>query len=48
MRNEKTSERISTLAGRILSGGKFTMKELRSVIASALTQARDKIKRKRP
>ena len=43
-KNEKTSSRVASKAGKILSNPKSTKAE-KSVAASALTQARDKKKR---
>jgi len=40
-RNEQTSSRVASRAGKILSNPKSTKAE-KSVAASALTQARDK------
>ncbi|MFC2018561.1 hypothetical protein ACFLU4_01220 [Chloroflexota bacterium] len=44
-RNEQTSPRVASKAGRILSDPKSTKRE-KSVAASALTQARNKPKKK--
>lgn len=45
-RNEKTSRRVASKAAKLLSNPK-TPKAVRSVAASALTQAPDRKKRKR-
>jgi hypothetical protein len=44
-KNEKTSAKVASKAGKILSDPNSTKKE-KSVAASALTQARDKPKKK--
>lgn len=40
--NEKTSEEVAALAGRILGGGEYTDAEVRKLAASVLTQAADR------
>ena len=44
-RNERTSPKVASKAGKILSDPKSTKRE-KSVAASALTQARNKPKKK--
>ena len=44
-RNEQTSSKVASKAGKILSDPKSTKRE-KSVAASALTQAKDKPKKK--
>jgi hypothetical protein len=46
-RNEKTSRRVASKAAKLLSNPK-TPKAVKSVAASALTQAADRKKSKRP
>jgi hypothetical protein len=47
-KNEKTSKRVASLAGKALrKPGSITVKQQRSVNASAVTQAPDKPKGKR-
>lgn len=38
MPKEQTSSKISNIASRILNDGKFSIKELKALAASALTQ----------
>jgi hypothetical protein len=45
-KNEQTSKRVATLASKGLRGKKLTSKQTKSVHASALTQAKDKPKKK--
>lgn len=45
-KNEKTSKRVGTMAGKLL-GAKKTTKIVKSVAASDLTQMPDKPKRKK-
>lgn len=45
--NERTSARVASIATRILNGGKFSIAELKAVAASALTQTRDKPKKRK-
>jgi hypothetical protein len=41
-RNEKTSEGVAKLAARVLRTGQATPEEIRTLAASALTQAADR------
>jgi hypothetical protein len=41
-RNEKTSESVARLAGRVLKSGRATPEEIRTLAASVLTQAADR------
>ncbi len=43
-RNEKTSSKVASIASKVLRGGNATKKELKSMAASALTQAPNKKK----
>jgi hypothetical protein len=43
-RNEKTSEAVAKLAGRVLKSGQATPEEIRTLAASVLTQAVDRPK----
>lgn len=47
MKNERTSKKVATLASKILRGKRYTKAEVKTVAASALTQAPDKKSRKR-
>lgn len=45
-KNEKTSQKVATLASKVLSGGhKPTVKEIKTLAATALTQTSDKRRR---
>lgn len=45
-KNEKSSPKVSKIAGKVLSTGKATPKEAKTLAASVLTQAPDKKKGK--
>lgn len=47
MKHEHTSRRIAAIAGRVLNGSRVSFAELRALAASALTQTRDKPKKKK-
>ena len=41
-KNEKTSVRVAAIAAKVLAGGLPTMKEVRTLAASVLTQVADR------
>lgn len=45
-KKEKTSPNAAKIAGKVLSTGKATKKEIATLAATALTQAADKKKRR--
>ena len=45
-KNERTSLRVATIAGRVLAGATPTKKEAQALAASVLTQVVDKVLRK--
>jgi hypothetical protein len=45
MANEKTSDKVAAIAGKVLAGKKPTQAEAKTLAASALTQAPNKPKR---
>jgi hypothetical protein len=41
-KNERTSTKVATIAGKVLAGKKPTMSEAKILAGSALTQTKDK------
>lgn len=45
-KNERTSSKVATVAGKVLKAGKATPKQAKTLAGAALTQAPDKKKKK--
>ncbi len=45
-KNERTSKKVASVAGKVLAKGKATSKQAKALAASALTQAPNKSKAK--
>lgn len=46
-KNERTSKKVASVAGKVLAAGKATPKQAKTLAASALTQAPNKPRGKR-